>query len=66
MYCCNVDWCDFVVRTQQEIHIERILRDNQWWEEKLPQLKQFYFDAVLPELASPRQGKGGIRESPAA
>lgn len=25
--------------------------------------KAFYFDALLPELASPRHGKGGMRQS---
>ena len=59
MYCCDVAWCDFVVRTEKDLNIERINRDKKWFQEKLPKLKQFYFDALLP---SPRQGKGGIRE----
>ena len=62
MYCCNVDWCDFIVRTEKDIHIERITRMKSWWEEQIPMLRKFYFDALLPELASPRQGMGGIRE----
>ena len=63
MYCCNVEWCDFVVNTEMDLHIKRIPRDKEWWQEKLPKLKQFYFDALLPELASPSQAKGGIRET---
>lgn len=62
MYCCSMKWCDFVVRTEKDIHIERIHEDKKWWSEQMPKLKSFYFDALLPELASPRQGKGGIRE----
>ena len=62
MYCCSVDWCDFVVRTNKDIHVERIQRDKDWWEQQLPKLSDFYFNALLPELACPRQGRGGIRE----
>lgn len=62
MYCTGREWCDFVVRTNKDIHIERICRDRKWWELQLEKCQQFYFDALLPELASPRFGKGGIRE----
>lgn len=62
MYCCDADWCDFVLRTDKELHVERIQRDQDWWDQQLPKLKTFYFDALLPELACPRFGKGGIRE----
>ena len=24
MFCCDVDWCDFVVNTEKDLHIERI------------------------------------------
>ena len=64
IYCCNVEWCDFVVRTERELHIEHINRDKKWWQDRLPKLNNFYFGAFLPELASPRQGKGGIKEPP--
>ena len=30
MYCCNKQWCDFVVRTDKELHVERIWRDADW------------------------------------
>lgn len=41
MYCDNKPWCDFVVCTESDIHIERIDRDPQWWDEQLPKLKHF-------------------------
>ena len=66
MYCCNVEWCDFVVRINKDLHVERIPRNPNWWKQQLPRLKDFYFDALLPELACPRRGKGGIREPPTA
>ena len=62
MYCCNVEWCDFVVRTNKDLLVECIFRDPYWWKQQLPRLKDFYFDALLPELACPRRGKGGVRE----
>ena len=31
MYCTDRDWCDFVLRTSKDIHIERIYRDKKWW-----------------------------------
>ena len=62
MHCCDVNWCDFVVRTEKSLHVERIQRDKKWWEHQVPKLKEFYFRALLPELACPRHGKGGIRE----
>ena len=62
LYCTNTMWCDFAVHTEKDIHIERISRNKMWWDQQLPKLKAFYFDALLPELACPRHGKGGIRE----
>lgn len=64
MYCCNVDWCDFVVRTNEDFHVERVPRDKAWWQQQLPKLKEVYFHSLLPELACPRRGKGGIKEPP--
>jgi len=62
MYCSDTEWCDFVVNTEESLHVERIFRDRKWWEEQLDKLKYFYFESLLPELACPRHRKGGIRE----
>ena len=62
LYCCDREWCDFVVRTEKELHVERILRNTGWWNTQLEKLKAFYFQALLPELACPRYHKGGIRD----
>lgn len=63
MYCTKRKWCDFVVRTTVDLHIERIVWDPQFWLSVLPVLRTFYFTAILPELALPRIHKGGIREA---
>ena len=62
LFYVNRDWCDFVERTQKEMHTERIYREREWWDQQLTKLEHFYFQAVLPELACPRHFKGGIRE----
>ena len=59
LYCCDLEWCDFVVRTEKELHVERIYRDRKWWASQLEKLREFYFNSLLPELACPRKGKGG-------
>ena len=53
------EWCDFVLKTDKDIHIECIYRDKNWWG---LQVEKFCFDALLLELACPRHRKGGIRE----
>ena len=62
LYCTDKTWCDFVVRTNKDIHIERIQRDSKWFGVQLAKLRKFYFEALLPELACPRFRRGGIRE----
>ena len=62
MFCTKTKWCDFVVRTTVDLHIERIVWDPQFWMSVLPRLHDFYFTAILPELALPRMHTGGIRE----
>ncbi len=62
LYCVDKTWCDFVVRTNKELHVERIYRDAKWWGLQLAKLRKFYFSSLLPELACPRFRYGGIRE----
>ena len=60
LYCDNKMWCDFIVRTEKELHVERIWRDAEWWATQLPKLESLYFNHLLSELACPRYQKGGI------
>ena len=62
MFCTRRNWCDFVVRTTVEIHVERIGIDNEFLKHVIAKLKSFYFSAILPEIALPRRMTGGIRE----
>ena len=60
LYCDNKDWCDFVVRTEKEIHVERIFRKTRWWDEQIPKLRVFYFEALLPEFFFVRDTTRGV------
>ena len=60
LFCTNRQWCDLVVRAK-DMHTERLYFDKDFWKEALRKLKQFYFTAILPELASPL-GALNIRE----
>ncbi len=62
LYCANRLWCDFVINTEKDMHVERIHRDPSWGNSNIDKLKIFYFSSLLPELACPRHHTGGIRE----
>ena len=66
MFCVDKEWCDIVVRMEKDMHIERFYRDKEWWDHQLPKMKAFYSNALLPELACLRFGKGNIREPPSS
>ena len=42
LYCDNKDWCDFVVQTEKELHVEGIYRNVEWWGEQILKLRTFY------------------------
>jgi len=65
LYCTDRKWCDFVLRTDVDMHVQRIEeRDTLWWNSNIPKLQKFYFSSLLPELTSPRFRRGGIRDPP--
>ncbi|CAN8029964.1 unnamed protein product, partial [Ixodes persulcatus] len=50
MAVCNVEYCDFVVWTTKDIHVERVFRDRAFWSQVLPKATLLFVHAVLPEL----------------
>ncbi|KAM7309489.1 uncharacterized protein ISCGN_013120 [Ixodes scapularis] len=52
MAVCNVEYCDFVVWTTKDIHVERVFRDGAFWSQVLPKATLLFVHAVLPELLS--------------
>ncbi len=62
LFCTQRNWCDFVVRTNKALFVERIEKNPEWWQQHIKTAKTFYFDTLLAELACPRYRKGGSRE----
>ncbi|XP_078603130.1 uncharacterized protein LOC144877099 isoform X2 [Branchiostoma floridae x Branchiostoma japonicum] len=59
LYCCSLEWVDFVVYFGPgRIFRERIFVNTEWQEKNLPKLDHFYRTAVLPELLSRRVRRG--------
>ena len=48
----NREWCDFVVFSNGEIIIDRILADLDYWNELEEKLEEFYVHHLLPEILS--------------
>ena len=62
LYCTQHTWCGFVLCTSTDLHIERLLWDPSFWSAVMPRLQEFYFTAILPELADAHQHQEGIHE----
>ena len=46
----NLQWIDFVVYTNKDLHVERICKDGSLWEKvMLPELASFYFSFILKQ-----------------
>lgn len=50
MQCTGLKYCDFVVYTEEDIHIERIEHDPSFLESNLTKAEQFFTSHILPEL----------------
>ena len=55
MFCTNTQWCNVFVRTQVDLHVERIKLDESFCQSVLPNLRRFFFNSVLPELTLPHR-----------
>ena len=51
MATLQLQWSDFVVFTNKDLHVERVYFDQDFWEKTmLPELNSFYFKYLLPCL----------------
>lgn len=50
LFCTGLSYCDLIVYTKKELHVERIKIDTMFMEENLVKVKHFFEVAVLPEL----------------
>ncbi|XP_074503223.1 uncharacterized protein LOC141774446 isoform X2 [Sebastes fasciatus] len=55
MFVCDVQYCDFVVWTTQELVLNRIRRDEELLQKALPKAKLCYVACILPELLTRSQ-----------
>ena len=46
-------WCDFVIYTEKGLNIERISFDENFWQDLLPKLIDFFDNCLGPEIVSP-------------
>lgn len=61
IFVCEKEYCDFVVWTQNDIHMERIEPDVEFWNQISKKAELFFKDVILPELV----GKYYSRSKPA-
>ncbi|XP_028517658.1 uncharacterized protein LOC110248026 [Exaiptasia diaphana] len=50
IFITETDYCDFVVWTEQDIHIERVFPDEAFWDEAREKASKFFLVGILPEL----------------
>lgn len=49
-FCTKRSYCDFVVWTKEEMYVERIYPDEDFWLDNVARCKHIFVTAILPEL----------------
>ncbi len=52
MFCSLKKYADLVVWTKEDVLIERIYPDDEFWVDKVSRVKLFFENSILPELLS--------------
>ena len=47
MFICEVEFCDFILWTECDVHVERVLPDNNFWENVVAKATKFFFNGVF-------------------
>lgn len=50
LLCTGLKYCDFIVYTNEDLHVERIGVDLNFIDDKLPKARHFFLNSILPEL----------------
>lgn len=50
LFCTQRSYCDFVVSTEKDVHIEHIYPDKSFWLENVSRVRHFFITSILPEL----------------
>ncbi|CAN7988358.1 unnamed protein product, partial [Ixodes hexagonus] len=48
------DYCDFFMWAPNDTFLQRVTRDDSFWQRCVGQLRSFYFGHLLPEILDPR------------
>ena len=51
---CEYRWCDFCVYTPKGTAVQRIFPDKLWQSKCIPELDNYYFNHMLPEILDPK------------
>nr|XP_033935033.1 uncharacterized protein LOC117443188 [Pseudochaenichthys georgianus] len=58
LHVVDVDYCDFVVWTKNDLFVERIVRDVDLWDNIIPRVESFFRLCVLPEVLGQKLTRG--------
>ncbi|KAJ4938226.1 hypothetical protein JOQ06_002851 [Pogonophryne albipinna] len=58
LHVVDVDYCDFVVWTKNDLFVERIVRDVDLWDNIIPRVESFFRLCVLPEVLGQQLTRG--------
>ncbi|KAJ4929158.1 hypothetical protein JOQ06_004777 [Pogonophryne albipinna] len=58
LHVFDVDYCDFVVWTKNDLFVERIVRDVDLWDNIIPRVESFFRLCVLPEVLGQQLTRG--------
>lgn len=50
LHIANAEYCDFVVWNRNDIFVERILPDLEFWDDVIPKVERFFRISILPEI----------------
>ena len=50
IFSCQATYCDFVLWTEKDLHLERIYPDEELWETASSKAEEFFTKGILPEL----------------
>ena len=50
LFCTGFKYCDFILYTKEDIHVERITLDVKFMEDRIPSAAKFFENCIMPEL----------------
>ncbi|CAK6972964.1 uncharacterized protein LOC125246229 isoform X2 [Scomber scombrus] len=50
LHVVGADYCDFVVWNRNDMFVERIVPDFEFWEDAIPKAETFFRNCILPEV----------------